>query len=77
MPRKIRELKQDLRRAGFVEDTQRGKGSHSWWRHPEAPGIAVNVAGRDGADARQYQEREVRDAIRAARAAREAEEEQP
>lgn len=30
MPRTIRQLKADLRRAGFVEDTKRGAGDHSW-----------------------------------------------
>lgn len=29
MPRKVRELKRDLAKAGFEELTKRGKGSHS------------------------------------------------
>jgi len=33
-PRKIRELKQDLKQAGFVNVPKRGKGSHSYWEHP-------------------------------------------
>ncbi|MBA3415976.1 MAG: type II toxin-antitoxin system HicA family toxin, partial [Chloroflexia bacterium] len=37
MPRKIRQLESDLRRAGFVERTDRGKGSHRVWTHPDAP----------------------------------------
>jgi len=37
MPRKVRALKADLRRAGFTSDTKRGKGSHSVWQHPLVP----------------------------------------
>lgn len=66
MPRKIRQLKADLRKAGFVALPRRGKGSHAIWKHA-ASGAEVNLAGADGADARQYQEREVRDAIAQAR----------
>lgn len=62
MPRKIRELKADLRRAGFVEVPRRGKGSHAIWKHA-ASGAQVNFAGADGSDTQHYQEREVRDAI--------------
>jgi predicted RNA binding protein YcfA (HicA-like mRNA interferase family) len=61
-PRKIRQLKADLRRAGFVEVPRRGKGSHTIWKHRQT-GAQVNLAGADGSDAQQYQEREVRDAI--------------
>jgi predicted RNA binding protein YcfA (HicA-like mRNA interferase family) len=60
MPRKIRELKADLRRAGFIE--QPGKGSHAGWRHPLVPG-KVTLSGNDGDDAQRYQERDVRDAL--------------
>ncbi len=62
MPRKIRQLKADLRRAGFVPDTDKGKGSHVVWEHPDIAG-AVTLSGKDGADARQYQEADVRKAI--------------
>lgn len=67
MPRKIRQLRADLARAGYVRDTKRGKGSHTWWVHPKIPGYAVNVAGQDGADAKPYQERDVREAQEKAR----------
>ena len=67
MPRKIRELRADLRRAGW--DVIRQSGSHQIWKHPLVPGVEVNVAGHDGADAREYQERDVREAVRRARAA--------
>lgn len=63
MPRKIRQLKADLRRAGFVLDPRRGKGSHTVWVHEHDPAIDVVVSGHDGADAKYYQEREVREAI--------------
>ena len=63
MPRKIRQLKADLRKAGFVEDADRGKGSHSRWHHLSAPGSRVTLSGHDGDDAKPYQEREVRETI--------------
>jgi predicted RNA binding protein YcfA (HicA-like mRNA interferase family) len=63
MPRKIRQLKADLRKAGFVEDSQRGKGSHSWWYHPRFPEAIVTLSGNDGVDAQKYHERHVRQAI--------------
>jgi predicted RNA binding protein YcfA (HicA-like mRNA interferase family) len=66
MPRKIRQLKADLRREGFSLDPERGKGSHTVWTHPDFPGI-VTVVGRDGDDAQHYQEKEVRNAISAVR----------
>lgn len=50
MPRKVRQLKVDLRRLGFGEVKGGGKGSHSKWEHPLASG-PVLLAGRDGADA--------------------------
>jgi len=63
MPRKVRQLKADLRRAGFVSDPKRGKGSHSVWLHPLASQNEVTLAGHDGDDAQPYQEREVRRAL--------------
>jgi hypothetical protein len=62
MPRKLRELRADLQRAGFRVDHQ--SGSHEVWKHPLLPGVGANLAGKDGADARPYQEREVREALR-------------
>jgi hypothetical protein len=66
MPRKIRQLKSDLRRAGFYERTDLGKGSHTRWFHPAAPEVTVTLSGGDGDDARDYQESAVRRAIRTA-----------
>ena len=64
MPRKVRQLKKDLRDAGFT--MRHGKGSHTVWSHPDyAKG--VSVSGNDGDDADHYQERDVRRAIEAVR----------
>lgn len=47
MPRKIRQLIGDLQRAGFVEMPSRGKGSHSFWKHPTYFKIpAVTLSGQ-------------------------------
>ena len=64
MPRKIRQLKAELRTAGFREVRRRGKGSHTYWENDEHPGVTVTLSGQDGDDARSYQEREVAIAIR-------------
>ena len=63
MPRKLRELRADLRRAGFRHLPRRGKGSHTYWEHPADPGARVNLAGADGADAKPYMEQQVRAAL--------------
>jgi predicted RNA binding protein YcfA (HicA-like mRNA interferase family) len=57
MPKKIRELKAMLRKAGF--STRPGKGSHTVWKHPLLAGT-VTLAGADGDDAQRYQEAAVR-----------------
>jgi hypothetical protein len=64
VPRKIRQLKADLRNAGFVELKGRGKGSHTVWEHPVLAGT-LTLSGNDGDDARPYQERNVQQAITA------------
>jgi predicted RNA binding protein YcfA (HicA-like mRNA interferase family) len=56
MPKKIRELKAMLRKAGFR--WRPGKGSHNIWEHPLAD-EAVTLSGNDGKDARRYQEQKV------------------
>ena len=56
MPKKIRELKSMLRKAGFR--WRPGKGSHTIWEHPLAD-KSVTISSNDGADAKRYQEREV------------------
>jgi predicted RNA binding protein YcfA (HicA-like mRNA interferase family) len=65
MPKKIRELKVMLRRAGWYLVPGGGKGSHSKWQHDRVPHI-VMVSGNDGDDARRYQEKNVNDAVREA-----------
>lgn len=63
MPRKIRQLKADLRRAGFKIKAGRGKGDHAFFFHPEYPDRTVVLDGHDGDDAKPYQELDVRKAI--------------
>ena len=59
MPRKIRQLKADLRQAGAYQASQ--EGSHAKWRHPLVPTITVILSGHDGDDAKPYQEKAVRE----------------
>ena len=56
MPRKIRELKQMLRKAGFR--WRPGKGSHTIWEHPLAE-RSITLSGSDGHDAKPYQQSRV------------------
>jgi len=63
MPKKIRQLKQALRRAGFSELSKRGKGSHSMWRHERYKDLTVELSGKDGTDARRYHEENTAAAI--------------
>lgn len=63
MPRKVRQLKADLSKAGF--SWRPGKGIHTVWWHSLIPTIEVTVSGQDGDDAQRYQEREVREALEA------------
>ncbi len=59
MPRKIRELESDLKRAGFI--CSPGKGSHRKWKHPLGP--QFNMSGKSGDDAKRYQEKGVAEEI--------------
>jgi predicted RNA binding protein YcfA (HicA-like mRNA interferase family) len=61
MPKKIRELKSMLLRAGFSQ-VAGGKGSHTKWRHPNLS-RTLTLSGNDGGDARRYQEKDVDEAI--------------
>ncbi len=56
MPKKLRELKVVLRKAGFIRRT--GKGSHTVWLHPSLDDVVV-LSGNDGDDAKPYQQRDV------------------
>ncbi len=60
MPKKISELKQILRKSGFTEIA--GKGSHTNWTHPNYVG-KLTISGRDSADAKRYQEKDISLAI--------------
>ena len=64
MPKKIRELKAILRRAGWVQ-IPRGKGSHTKWAHTNVARRLV-LSGNDGNDAKPKQERDVENAVREA-----------
>ena len=68
MPRKLRQLRSELRRKGW--HVVRQTGSHERWCHAEVPGYEFTLAGADGADAKRYQEDDVRDADRQLRQAR-------
>jgi len=59
VPRKIRQLLADLERAGFTN--RGGKGGHRNYEHKK--GARVTVAGKEGDDAKHYQEKLVRKAI--------------
>lgn len=67
MPRKLRELRAELRREGWQVDRQ--TGSHQIWKHVLLPGDEINRAGKDGADAMRYQEKDVVEGVRKAREA--------
>jgi predicted RNA binding protein YcfA (HicA-like mRNA interferase family) len=64
MPRKIRELIQDLRAAGFVD--RGGRGDHRNFVHPKVA-KPVGLSGNPGDDARHYQEKAVKAAIQESR----------
>jgi predicted RNA binding protein YcfA (HicA-like mRNA interferase family) len=61
MPKKIRELKAMLLKAGF--NYRSGKGSHTVWSHPLLSYI-LTLSGKDGSDADHYQEKDVKNAIK-------------
>ncbi|TFH12069.1 MAG: type II toxin-antitoxin system HicA family toxin [Lentisphaerales bacterium] len=59
MPKKIRELIRDLKKAGFVD--RGGKGSHRNFTH--ARGSKITLIGNPSQDAKRYQERDVEKAV--------------
>ncbi|MBI4819508.1 MAG: type II toxin-antitoxin system HicA family toxin [Deltaproteobacteria bacterium] len=63
MPRRIRELERDLANAGFVRTA--AKGSHRKWRHPS--GAVLILSGKEGDDAKPYQEKAVDESIQKAK----------
>lgn len=58
MPRKIRELKAQIAREGFVYLPKRGKGSHERWKHPLL-GKTMTIPGKDGDDVPPYLEKQL------------------
>lgn len=56
MPRKIKQLIKDLKKAGFVN--RGGKGSHRNFMHPK--GMTITISGKLGDDAKIYQEKELK-----------------
>ncbi len=60
MPRKIRELIDDLKAAGFED--RGGKGNHRNFVHPKVA-KPITISGKAGDDAKKYQERAVSKAI--------------
>ncbi|MEZ2276396.1 MAG: type II toxin-antitoxin system HicA family toxin [Microcoleus sp.] len=61
MPRKIRDLKSLLLKAGFACES--AKGSHTKWSHPLLQG-KLTLSGKDGGDAKLYQEKDVDNALK-------------
>ena len=51
-----------MAKAGF--NMRPGKGSHTFWTHPDFPEETVTIAGNDGDDAKPYQIKDVRNALR-------------
>jgi predicted RNA binding protein YcfA (HicA-like mRNA interferase family) len=62
MPKKIRELKKMLAKAGF--SYRPGKGSHTVWSHVLLPNDPVTIAGKDGDDAKPYLEKQVQQRLK-------------
>ena len=58
MPIKIRELKAQITREGFVYLSKRGKGSHERWRHPLLK-KTLTISGKDGDDVPLYLEKQL------------------
>ncbi|MBI5748430.1 MAG: type II toxin-antitoxin system HicA family toxin [Nitrospinae bacterium] len=64
MPRKIRDIMKNLQRAGFVD--RGGKGDHRNFVHPNVT-KPITISGKEGDDAKHYQEKAVRLAIEEAK----------
>ena len=60
MPREIRDLINDLKKAGFVN--RGGKGSHRNFTHSKLI-KPVTLSGKEGDDAKRYQEKAIRLAL--------------
>ena len=58
MPRKIRELKAQIEREGFIYLPKRGKGSHERWKHPLID-KTLTISGKNGDDVPIYLEKQL------------------
>ncbi len=64
MPRKVRDLIRNLEKAGFVD--RGGKGEHRNFVHPNVT-KPITISGKEGDDAKHYQEKAMRLAIEEAK----------
>lgn len=64
MPKKIRDLKKSIKKAGFELVVGRGKGSHTLWQHSQLTEDPLVIPGKDGDDAPRYIEKEVERVLR-------------
>jgi predicted RNA binding protein YcfA (HicA-like mRNA interferase family) len=58
VPRKLRELKTQIAREGFVYLPKRGKGNHERWRHPLLR-KTLTIPGKDSDDVPIYLEKQL------------------
>ncbi|BAZ27481.1 YcfA family protein [Kalymmatonema gypsitolerans NIES-4073] len=59
MPKKVRELKAMVSKVGYILQPGRGKGSHTYWKHPLLPEEPLTIPGKDGDDAPLYLEKNI------------------
>jgi predicted RNA binding protein YcfA (HicA-like mRNA interferase family) len=52
-------LKAIVTKAGYVLQSKRGKGSHTYWKHPFLPEEPLTIPGKDGDDAPPYLEKAI------------------
>jgi predicted RNA binding protein YcfA (HicA-like mRNA interferase family) len=71
MPKKIRQIKKLLTKAGY--EWRPGKGSHQVWTHPLLED-AIVIARKDGDDAPLYLEKQAEDALNRLEAMQEGDE---
>ena len=64
MPKKVRELKAMVTKVGYILQPGRGKGSHTYWKHPLLPEEPLTIPGKDGDDAPLYLERGIQRALK-------------
>ncbi|MEH2066581.1 MAG: type II toxin-antitoxin system HicA family toxin [Nostoc sp.] len=59
MPKKVRELKAMVSKVGYILQPGRGKGSHTYWKHPLLPEEPLTIPGKDGDNAPLYLEKNI------------------